>query len=1086
LGSNIDGEAVEDYSGWSVSLNSAGDRVAIGAIYNDGNGNSSGSVKIYEYDGTTWNLIGEIDGGAAGDVSGWSVSLNSTGDRVAIGVMSDDTINGAGSGSTKIYQYTGTGITWNLIGELGGEAANEFAGYSVSLNSTGDRVAMGAINNDNINGAGSGSTKIYEYTGIGTNWNLIGEIDGEAANDQSGWSVSLNGTGDRVAIGAPTNDGTTSNSSDNRGTTRIYQYNGTTWNLIGEIDGEAANDQSGYSVSLNSTGDRVAIGAIFNDGTSGSDRGSTRIYDISNIANVTPINTTTAITITPDNQLGINTGSFSDTSVKLSVSGGISLAKYDGTGIKSVLENASYNDVYTYNNLLVKPNGANTRIFNLSGTKDSPLSGVNSNYMGWSAALYPYVGGSVSDGFGALGQGGVASINLGYGNLQTVNNLQGVITFNTLCAAVGDPSGTPERMRITPAGNIGIGTNDPKSRLHVVGDSDKDINFLTNGTLGAYNKTDATYAYGFVSVNREHTLFGGNLSLSGETALPIYRKGTNNKAGAGILIKNTNGPGVIPVTKFVYALDTDDASYTVSDSMVISGSNVTIPGDLYLTGTFYGNAAYRALTANWQGTYTTVSSNSANYESVFTTVKNNSGDWSYQGLDLKVLSGNWESTYSTVSLNSANWSYQGLDLKALTGNYDSTFTTVKNNSANWSYQGLDLKALSGNWQNTYTTLSSNSANWSYQGLDLKALTGNYDSTFTTVKNNSALWGAGSSGGSNVSGISGNWQNTYVTVSSNSASWSYQGLDLKALSGNWQNTYTTVSSNSANWSYQGLDLKALSGNWQNTYTTVQTNSSLWGTGGMTTEEVQDTVSGLLSAGKGITLRYADADNKLEISTTANLSTSMGLNGGFIPIAFSSNRLEDSVFRNSGLTLFCSLPDAAIYTGGSNSPIYTQGANSHIYTNSGNISSTTGNLFLSAGSVFAPKGTVSAASASFVNLSAGYTKLKSYTETNVVASNTTGTCTIDLSLGTVFTHTLDASITTGFQLQNIPIGVNSFLITLTQDSTGGRTVNWNFIGKTVKWSGGAPTVSSTANATDIYSFMSIDGNTWYGSVAGKNFV
>ena len=31
LGSDIDGEAADDYSGWSVSMNSAGDRVAIGA-----------------------------------------------------------------------------------------------------------------------------------------------------------------------------------------------------------------------------------------------------------------------------------------------------------------------------------------------------------------------------------------------------------------------------------------------------------------------------------------------------------------------------------------------------------------------------------------------------------------------------------------------------------------------------------------------------------------------------------------------------------------------------------------------------------------------------------------------------------------------------------------------------------------------------------------------------------------------------------------------------------------------------------------------------------------------------------------------
>ena len=35
LGSDIDGEAADDLSGMSVSMNSTGDRVAIGAFYND-------------------------------------------------------------------------------------------------------------------------------------------------------------------------------------------------------------------------------------------------------------------------------------------------------------------------------------------------------------------------------------------------------------------------------------------------------------------------------------------------------------------------------------------------------------------------------------------------------------------------------------------------------------------------------------------------------------------------------------------------------------------------------------------------------------------------------------------------------------------------------------------------------------------------------------------------------------------------------------------------------------------------------------------------------------------------------------------
>ena len=52
------------------------------------------------------------------------------------------------------------------------------------------------------------------------------------------------------------------------GSVRIYGYSSGTWTKLGQdIDGEAADDGSGRSVSLNSAGDRVAIGAYWSDGS---------------------------------------------------------------------------------------------------------------------------------------------------------------------------------------------------------------------------------------------------------------------------------------------------------------------------------------------------------------------------------------------------------------------------------------------------------------------------------------------------------------------------------------------------------------------------------------------------------------------------------------------------------------------------------------------------------------------------------------------------------------------------------------------------------------------------------------------------
>ena len=140
LGFDIDGEAAGDGSG-HVSMNAAGDRVAIGASVNDGNGLSSGHVRIYEWSGTSWvQLGGDIDGEAAGDNFGFALSMNDVGDRVAIGASNNDG-NGSNSGHVRIYKWDG--VTWSQLGiDIDGEAAEDKFGHSVEINSIGDRVAL--------------------------------------------------------------------------------------------------------------------------------------------------------------------------------------------------------------------------------------------------------------------------------------------------------------------------------------------------------------------------------------------------------------------------------------------------------------------------------------------------------------------------------------------------------------------------------------------------------------------------------------------------------------------------------------------------------------------------------------------------------------------------------------------------------------------------------------------------------------------------------------------------------------------------------------------------------------------------------
>jgi hypothetical protein len=145
------------------------------------------------------------------------------------------------------------------------------SGFSVSLSDNGLTLAIGAHNND---GAGANAGHVRVYQNMSGTWTQMGsDIDGEATGDQSGYSVSLSASGSRVAIGAINNDG----SGSNAGHVRVYKYMSGAWTQVGlDIDGESAGDQSGYSVSLNSNGNTVAIGSPYN----GSNAGKVHIYKL--------------------------------------------------------------------------------------------------------------------------------------------------------------------------------------------------------------------------------------------------------------------------------------------------------------------------------------------------------------------------------------------------------------------------------------------------------------------------------------------------------------------------------------------------------------------------------------------------------------------------------------------------------------------------------------------------------------------------------------------------------------------------------------------------------------------------------------
>ena len=141
-----------------------------------------------------------------------------------------------------------------LVVILMAKAAGDYSGESVAMSSDGNRIAIGAPYNDG-NDSNSGHVRVYDYSN--GSWSQVGsDIDGEATSDQSGYFVAMNSDGSRIAIGAPYNDGNDSNS----GHVRVYDYSNGSWSQVGsDIDGEASYDQSGWSVAMSSDGSELLL-----------------------------------------------------------------------------------------------------------------------------------------------------------------------------------------------------------------------------------------------------------------------------------------------------------------------------------------------------------------------------------------------------------------------------------------------------------------------------------------------------------------------------------------------------------------------------------------------------------------------------------------------------------------------------------------------------------------------------------------------------------------------------------------------------------------------------------------------------------
>ncbi len=242
----ISGLISQSNFGTSISLNAAGNLIAIGA---DGENSGTGAVYIFQNVSGTWTQITKIPGASIYSVFGQSVSLDSTGTIFATGAFGENSYAGAG------YIYQNVSGTWTQVARL--TDSTVYFGWAAAINALGTIVLISTINEGSPTGA------VYIYQNNSGTWTYITKVTSGVASSQFGWSMALSSDGTIAIIGANTeNTGT--------GAAYIYQNVSGTWTQMARLASGVASGQFGQSVALSSDGSIAIVGASYENTSSGA------------------------------------------------------------------------------------------------------------------------------------------------------------------------------------------------------------------------------------------------------------------------------------------------------------------------------------------------------------------------------------------------------------------------------------------------------------------------------------------------------------------------------------------------------------------------------------------------------------------------------------------------------------------------------------------------------------------------------------------------------------------------------------------------------------------------------------------------
>lgn len=293
-----------DDFGYNVAISDDGMTIVTATPWEDGassginadqeedyDGVASGAIYVFRYDDSsaTWSQTDYLktSNPERGDYMGFSLALSDDGDTIAVGAygedsgsLTDQSDNSASyAGAVFIFDYNGS--YWSqtaYLKESNPEEDDRF-GYSVALNSDGDRLAVGAAYEDSDSEVeNTGAVYIFEKDGSG-DWNQTAELTASNADedDRFGREIAFSGDGETLAVSTPleassetgTSGTGSDNSAENAGAVYIFSYDDglASWSQTAYLKASNASegDYFGASISLNDEGTLLAVGATYED-----------------------------------------------------------------------------------------------------------------------------------------------------------------------------------------------------------------------------------------------------------------------------------------------------------------------------------------------------------------------------------------------------------------------------------------------------------------------------------------------------------------------------------------------------------------------------------------------------------------------------------------------------------------------------------------------------------------------------------------------------------------------------------------------------------------------------------------------------